>query len=110
MSIEKKDSTQEPLDVEDDPKVIKLIRGQADFVKESLEAAKLWIDTQPIEKLKQIIKEGNWIMGPTGEEDGFSDAELRNYMKDLLFEDKSFVAIALTKNKIPFEIEEYEEE
>lgn len=110
MAFERENYEPANLDVEDDPKVKKLIQGKAEFVGESLEAAEKWIDEQPIVRLRQIIEEDKWVMGPTGDEDELSEAELRSYMKSLLFESKSFVAIALAKNKIPFEIEEYEDE
>jgi hypothetical protein len=94
-------------DYQDDPRIAKLGRGEAEITRESITAVEKWVDTQPIQKLREIIIANNWVLGYHNDEDKLPDAELREFMKSLLYEDKIFVGIALFNNGIPFEIEEY---
>lgn len=96
----------------DDPRVDKLVRGEAAIKQESFSAAEKWIDDQPIDILRQIVDDGKWVIGPNvgGPYGDMPEKELREYMKDQLCEDSWMAAEAFVKNNIPFEIEVYEDD
>lgn len=89
--------------LEDDPRVVKLIQGEAEFADGVIETATKWVEEQPIEKLREIVRNNNWV-APISDWENAPEDKLREYMADFLHEDEGSVAEALLKNGIPLKI------
>jgi len=77
-----------------DEMVEKVTAGEADIAVECIDKVEQWIDGLSDEEIRTIIEKKQWVM-----ETGISaDAEItkiRRWMKSMLHEDSSFVAMTL---------------
>lgn len=79
-----------------------------DISRKTKEAAEKWIDQQPIEVLKELLINDKWVICHKEDEaeiKSASDQEIRELMKDELYEDYVYVEEALQGIGIPLEYE-----
>lgn len=76
--------------------------------RKTIESAKKWIDQQPIEVLKKILVNNEWVIGHGDDKteiESASDQKIRELMKNELYEDYAYVEEALKNVGIPVRYE-----
>lgn len=68
----------------------------------TIEAAEKWIDQQPIKVLIDLILKDKWVIEHDEEEiESATEKEIREMMKDELYEDTDYVEDALKNTDVP---------